>query len=162
MHVHKHTPRLTYQQSVDCESLAPTQGATQQSVDCESLTPTQGATQQSVDCESLAPTQGATQQSVDCESLTPTQGATQQSVDCESLTPSQGATHQTKGDSRCRDRINLGLWRSLYRGGRMSANTQNPSFGPFPQVCCSITRFSTLLVHLGCAIFYLSPPRRQG
>ena len=32
------------QQSVDCESLSPTQGATQQSVDCESLTPTQGAT----------------------------------------------------------------------------------------------------------------------
>ena len=42
-----------------------------QSVDCESLTPTQGAIQQSVDCESLTPTQGATQQSMDCESLTP-------------------------------------------------------------------------------------------
>ena len=38
----------------------------------------------------------------------------------------------------------------------------NPSFGPFSQVCCSITGFSKLLVHLGCAIFYLSPPRRQG
>ena len=49
------------------------QEATQQSVDCESLTPSQGATQQSVDCESLTPTQGATQQSVDCESLTLTQ-----------------------------------------------------------------------------------------
>ena len=36
-------------ESVDCESLTPTQGATQQSVNCESLTPTQGATQQSVD-----------------------------------------------------------------------------------------------------------------
>ena len=46
----------------------------QQSMDCESLTPTQGATQQSMNCESLTPTQGATQQSVDCESLTPTQG----------------------------------------------------------------------------------------
>ena len=33
----------------------------------------------------------------------------------------------------------------------------NPSVGPFPQVCCSITGFSKLLVHLGCAIFYLSP-----
>ena len=33
----------------------------------------------------------------------------------------------------------------------------NPSFGPFPQVCCSITGFSQLLVHLGCAIIYLSP-----
>ena len=32
----------------------------------------------------------------------------------------------------------------------------NPSFGPFPQVCCSITGFSTLLLHLGCAIFYFS------
>ena len=40
-------------------------GGTQQSVDCESLTPTQGATQQSVDCESLTPTRGVTQQSVD-------------------------------------------------------------------------------------------------
>ena len=88
------TPGAT-QQSVDCESLTPTQGATQQSVDCESLTPTQGATQQSVDCESLTPTRGATQQSVDCESLTPTQGATQQSVDCESLTPTRGATQQS-------------------------------------------------------------------
>ena len=39
------------QQSVDCVSLTPTQGATQQSVDCESLTPTQGAMQQSVDSE---------------------------------------------------------------------------------------------------------------
>ena len=37
------------QQSMDCESLTPTRGATQQSVDCESLTPTQTATQQSVD-----------------------------------------------------------------------------------------------------------------
>ena len=60
-----------------------TRRSTQQSLDCESLTPTQGATQQSVDCESLTPTQGATQQSVDCESLTPTQGAMQQSVDSE-------------------------------------------------------------------------------
>ena len=75
------SPRGATQQSVDCESLTPTQGATQQSVDCESLTPTRGATQQSVDCESLTPTRGATQQSVDCESLTPTRGATQQSVD---------------------------------------------------------------------------------
>ena len=33
----------------------------------------------------------------------------------------------------------------------------NPSLGPFPQVCCSITGVSKLLVHLGCAIFYLSP-----
>ena len=54
--------------------------ATQQSVDCESLTPTQDATEQGVDCESLTPTRGATQQSVDCESLTPTQGAMQQSA----------------------------------------------------------------------------------
>ena len=38
--------------------------ATQQSVDCESLTPTQGATQQSVDYEYLTPTRGATEQSV--------------------------------------------------------------------------------------------------
>ena len=75
--------RRSTQQSLDCESLTPTQGATQQSVDCESLTPTQGATQQSLDCESLTPTRGATQQSVDCESLTPTRGATQQSVDSE-------------------------------------------------------------------------------
>ena len=76
----KKTRKIAAQQSVDCKSLTPTQGATQQSVDCKSLTPTQGATQQSVDCESLTPTQGATQQSVDCKSLTPTQGATQQSV----------------------------------------------------------------------------------
>ena len=88
--VQSHTPlhhtahlRAPKEQSVDCESLTPTRGATQQSVDCESLTPTPGATQQSVDCESLTPTQGATQQSVDCESLTPTRGATQQSVDSE-------------------------------------------------------------------------------
>ena len=33
----------------------------------------------------------------------------------------------------------------------------NPSFGPFPQVCCSITGFSKLLVHLGRPILYLSP-----
>ena len=38
----------------------------------------------------------------------------------------------------------------------------NPSFGPFLQVCCSITGFSALLVHLGCAVFYLSPPEKAG
>ena len=82
-------------QSVDCESLNPTRGATQQSVDRESLTPTRGATQQIVDRESLTPTRGATQQSLDRESLTPTRGATQKSVDCESLTPTRGATQKS-------------------------------------------------------------------
>ena len=40
----------------------------------------------------------------------------------------------------------------LYTG-----NYLNPSYGPFPQVCCPITGFFMLLVHWGCGTFKLPP-----
>ena len=51
-----------------------------------------------------------------------------------------------------------GLWECHARSAKfwMSANTRNPSFGPFSQVFGSVPGFFWLPKDLGCGIFELS------